>query len=432
MTRYKDAENPSLLGLSNAPSWFFIVSFEFTVLGFCLSPFELSWAARQSMKTTMASMGAASVDYQALIHSNCLTFLGDDVDVYINSQVEDSGTWTVHVLKVEDGKRSAVFSESSAALTSALEAVHKKSAMAVNQYVKTNGFGLVPRVSSRRSALRRGRSGRLAALGDSEILSLDSGSSSTSEEEEDDLLSDSDVSIDDSLHGRALQRSGRRAMSRPHMSARRPKPLGNGMHFQGNYDRHVDSLARPPQIPYIPYHPIGLPPARPLPPPSSASKGIPLPPPMLHPPPPPPRPAAPPAHRIHALPPRPETRALAEPVKRGVLLCITWKGHGDLNVVDDCLLSISSIQIRTLQLVRMRAVDFRDTASVDFASVVLQAQIKRLHVAGRAYELGNFRDNLAELFAGFAGFPRVEVEVISAPTPPPSESASQTNSQNSN
>jgi hypothetical protein len=320
----------------------------------------------------------------------------------------------------------------------------------VNRYVTTNGFDAVPRMSSRSAKPRKDRRDR--SLDDSELLSLDGDttSSSSSDNDDDDDASESDASRHRRSpprrqHQQGMRNSlGRAGTRRQHMAVRRPDPFPySGSHFYFGSER----AGLPSPIPYRP--PVGLPPQRPLPSPLAGNK--PLLPPPPPPPPPPPHPSMllhtlhapqpPPAptltHRLHALPPRVEVASpspaaspntVARPGRTGVLLCVVWLGHGSLDVLDDCPLSVSCIQKRAQQLVRTRQFDFQDAESVDFASVVPRAKIKRLHVAGTVYELGSFQDDLGELFASFPNFPRVEVEVTSTPVSPtkvpPSSSSS--------
>jgi hypothetical protein len=362
------------------------------------------------------------IDYQDLIYSNCSMVLGDRCEIDIASQLDDAGTWTAHVLMTEKGKRTAIFSESSSALSGALEALHRKSAMAVNQYIATNGFDLPPRLSSRTA--RRTQDHRPAyttALDESEIISLNghhSDSSSSGGDDDDDkgLSSDSE---DESALSKAPRRAARTA-HRPHMAVRRPEGYIHGI--PGAYRATHDLGGRPPYASYLPIPPAAttsMPPAfahkqqSTLPAAPRRMQGIPAPvsggvaPPSLlqqqqqH---------CAPIHAHGILPPPPRYS--------GMLMCITWVGHGELSILDQCCLSVFAIRARAHQLVRERAADFRDTGSINISKTPLVATVKRFHIGNKAYELANFQGNLSALFDTSPVLPAVDIEVRDVPLPP--------------
>jgi hypothetical protein len=105
-------------------------------------------------------------------------------------------------------------------------------------------------------------------------------------------------------------------------------------------------------------------------------------------------------------------------------MSISWIGHGEINILDDSLLSVPILRTRVSQLVRQRVAEFQDTASVNLSMTLLQVAIKRLHIGSKSYEIGNFMGNLYAVFESSPEFPRIEVEVRSMPMPPaPNEAA---------
>ncbi|KAK5989117.1 hypothetical protein PT974_10615 [Cladobotryum mycophilum] len=170
-------------------------------------------------------LNQVGIIYQALIQSNCQAFLGNDVDIDIVSQLDSLGTWHVHVLKTEGGKRSAVLSESGSTLQGAFEELHRKSAKAVDQFVSSNGFDLPPDISTRKPSTSRYRhsnrdKGSLNSVLDEdnlEILSISGRrlSSPVSSDSETEADSDSDDYFDrNALGGRRHQKTHHRSHSR--------------------------------------------------------------------------------------------------------------------------------------------------------------------------------------------------------------------------
>jgi hypothetical protein len=163
--------------------------------------------------------------------------------------------WTVHVLKTDKRKRTAVFSESSSTPSGALEALHQKSAMAVNQFITTNGFDLPLKFSSCSAGRKASRGPYRTSLDESEIISLDGESGTSSSDESDDASSDSDTSRSVSSVGKGAQRDVTRITPRPHMAVRRSEPYGNDPPYRATYEHPFNAVGRLPHESFLP--PVG-------------------------------------------------------------------------------------------------------------------------------------------------------------------------------
>ncbi|KAK3900122.1 hypothetical protein C8A05DRAFT_36237, partial [Staphylotrichum tortipilum] len=82
----------------------------------------------------------APIDLRVQIIENCEFFSGPFAHISLVIAKEPLGAYKAIVLKAEHGKRDALLSESGPVLPAALEALHARSAEAVQNYIGTNGF----------------------------------------------------------------------------------------------------------------------------------------------------------------------------------------------------------------------------------------------------------------------------------------------------
>ena len=108
------------------------------------------------------------------------------------------------------------------------------------------------------------------------------------------------------------------------------------------------------------------------------------------------------------------------------MLRIRWVGHGQLNVLERCALSISKIRVCALDNARVRATDFKLEETLDamakFPLSPMRSEIKTIRVGKETYEMANFGDDLSVLMADAdhaSQCLRVDVEISSLPSPPP-------------
>ncbi|KAL2140602.1 hypothetical protein VTI28DRAFT_3612 [Corynascus sepedonium] len=99
--------------------------------------------------------GASSllVDLRAQVIENCEFFSGPYAHLSLIIAKEPLGTFRAIVLRTENGTREALLSETAPSLNEALQALHVKSAEAVQNYISSNGFALASSVKNRRSRL---------------------------------------------------------------------------------------------------------------------------------------------------------------------------------------------------------------------------------------------------------------------------------------
>ncbi|POR39375.1 Uncharacterized protein TPAR_00425, partial [Tolypocladium paradoxum] len=420
-----------------------------------LSPYLPMTLSLRPAPTTLADIYAmapstpAGIIYQALIQSNCQTFLGSDVDVDVVSQLDAAGTaWKVHVLKTEGGKRAAVLSGSAASLQGAFEDLHRKSAQAVDQYVSSNGFDAVPPEPLSLSSLTRRRSGRKrrgASLPPGKLRpgssaserSVCTSSSSTeseasaSESDDDGSLKMSPASWKAPLPQPQPQPSRRGKGNRlPAFEAKSPEPLldhGPVAHRplnQAGPGPHMPPMpmpmpmARPNAVVHPPPAPIRATPTN-IPPgwpvhgigkmnwnmnsSNSTNSNVPRPPSMLA-----PgqqqqqqqQPASgigPTVHKPKPMPQRPSTTAF----KGSVMLTIHWNPYGEATFLEQCVLSAAAIRRKVLDLLAARHTAFRSAPPSQRTPEALGnmgVAVQRVRVDQQMYFVGRgMQDDLSVL-----------------------------------
>ncbi|PNY27062.1 Uncharacterized protein TCAP_03015 [Tolypocladium capitatum] len=409
----------------------------------------------------MAPSTPAGIIYQALIQSNCQTFLGSDVDVDVVSQLDAAGTtWKVHVLKTEGGKRAAVLSGSAASLQGAFEDLHRKSAQAVDQYVSSNGFDAVPpeplslSLSSftRRQSGRKGRGEGKGASSSSSpspsskfrpgspasVRSVRTSSSSTGSE-----ASGSESDDDGSLKAPS---AGRKAPPPP-----QPQPSRRGKANKLpiiEVRDHGFATCRPLTLggPGAHVHmPMPMPMPRPnaavrpspgpvpiRPPPTTYPGGWPVhgiaktnwsmnnantnnnrsrPPSMLAPGqqqqhPPPASGSGPTIHRPQPMPQPPATTAF----KGSVMLTIHWAGHGEATFLDQCELGAAAIRNKVIDLLATRHAAFRSAPPWQRTPEALgnmDIEVRRVRVDQQTYFVGGGMQDDLSLLVSAGPAPRV-------------------------
>ncbi|KAF7559966.1 hypothetical protein G7046_g4187 [Stylonectria norvegica] len=394
----------------------------------------------------------SGIIYQSSINSNCLVFLGPDVELDVVTRLDSAGKWHASVLRIEANRRSAVLTETADSLPRALELLHEKSARAVDQYTTTNGYDLPPRDatitgSSGRDRGRRGGVNR-RTTSPSEVIAMDGWGSSEASGSDGELEGFSLRGAHASAH--AHGRRGRRAVrgGGPKARARRVPTDGYEVYDESHDGTSSDESDAP--VSYFPRQrrcspvrytqpppqtrlpqtqlpspfPIPAPAQAPAPGVSASDMGIPPPPgwhPSIQPHSRPSYPKGPGAQDSH-LPnmppslvtgiPRPPAHLQPLPMK----LNITWIGHGTKKMLVRCQPTEHAIQHRAIEEVRLRTADFANVTPADLflaprGGCRLFASIKSIRLG--EYELSGFKNDFSQLCSGSRDIPAFDIEIKS-------------------
>ncbi|KAG7290974.1 hypothetical protein NEMBOFW57_000981 [Staphylotrichum longicolle] len=96
------------------------------------------------------------IDLRAQVIENCEFYSGPHAHISLVIAKQPVGTWKAYVFRTVNGTREALLSETAPSLPDALQALHVKSAEAVQNYIGSNGFALVSGIKKR--GARRGGS----------------------------------------------------------------------------------------------------------------------------------------------------------------------------------------------------------------------------------------------------------------------------------
>ncbi|KAK3322592.1 hypothetical protein B0H66DRAFT_210023 [Apodospora peruviana] len=104
----------------------------------------------EATKSKMAfTLTPSDLTWKSLIIDNCQFISRSSCNIAVIIAKEPLSSYRAIVVKTENGKRTAVFSESADTIPGALQALHDRSAEAVQDYIKTNGFNPVRSRSSK-------------------------------------------------------------------------------------------------------------------------------------------------------------------------------------------------------------------------------------------------------------------------------------------
>ncbi|KAM4055271.1 hypothetical protein HRG_006067 [Hirsutella rhossiliensis] len=383
----------------------------------------------------MAFSSPAGIIYQALIQSNCQTFLGGDIDVDVVSQLDAVGTrWQVHVLRTDDaGKRTAVLSGAAPTLHEAFEELHRKSAQAVDRYVTANGFDARGTPGRRRG--RKRCPGRRSGLrdvsteGSASEKSLASSMSTLTASSASASGSDSSSSAGEEEEGEEVIEAPKKSSGRKQdkVKARSKKLPGFDLAVEhGAAHRPWNTGLPPPPVrankagPQPPPGPLGVRPPPGWPTgrfPGTGNMGdtgrganntkIPG-----HLPPPPPLLKGPGARPVtHHLMPMTMTPPMSPPVHMSIILTVDWAGHGQATFADECDLSVTAVQRKVRTLLARRAGEFGNASPRHFPAGArpggCEVAVRRVRVDGQVFVLAGADDCLAMVVASVGPAPRV-------------------------
>ncbi|KAL0930943.1 uncharacterized protein CTRU02_213678 [Colletotrichum truncatum] len=343
------------------------------------------------------------------------------IDIY--TARHPNKTYTIYAVKVHRGKRQEVLSATGRDLEDAYETLHTKSAQEVYQFVELNGFGF-PRGTKPEDSDCSDSDGA-STLDASEVLSL---STVSSDSENDNIVSHRDKKTKKS-HRKSKKKSKRHVSSSEEDSAsdtddapQRRRPI---------------AIARPSYIPGPPIPGSQVPP----PPPPPGWRGPPVrvgypralgqgPPPPL---PPPGRfqpgmrmtqgIALPPAPGPVSVPAPPPPTGPAKPVR----LDLSWAGHGEKKIVENCHPSHRALQRTALAYIRANWQSFENVLPQDMTSSrlwSLTARVRRVEFGKDMYAISAAAGDDLTMYFKADDIPKFEIEIdhdpsVVVPPPPP-------------
>ncbi|KAK4123264.1 hypothetical protein N657DRAFT_681381 [Parathielavia appendiculata] len=419
----------------------------------------------------MASGGPSpAVDLRAQVIENCEFFSGRYARISLVIAKEPLGSFKAIVLRTENGVRDALLSETAPSFYEALQALHVKSAEAVQNYIGTNGFAVPSSVKKPNSKHFGSRDDGHESDSASSALTLDECESLSDNE----TISVTSVGREKRTRRKADQsaktsapehksRQGRPSSPSPSFSTTRARSRSScstssdsELHYEDPsiprrppflnvFSQRVPpgppqftpsgSFPRgPPPPPPPPSGPLGdistvpryIPPMRPIPPPTSFTIVDKRPPPR--------------APAIMTITPtstpttpptnRPPTTTTTQTQQHDIILLIRWRYHGERRALEQAShMTVRGIQLAALSFVQRQAAFFANvppegTLAHRVALAGLKAAVRSVVVDGVVYDLTGYaaEGDLTRLVAGLCassssgaskadGVPRFEVEV---------------------
>ena len=375
------------------------------------------------------------------------------------------GTFKALVLKIENGKRDVLLSETAPSASEALQALHNRSAEAVQNYIGTNGFGLKKRQAAdghetdgyeSTTTVSTVTLEECESLSDDETISVTSvGQAKRSSRRK------ANKSGKEKTASKHKQRQGRSRSRSPSFSATRVRSHSTSSSSSGSEINDNPPSRRYPVVIKVPQRQPPRPsqngfsvPHHPLPPPSGIwNNGMTTGPGMMNmmnPAPPAPAPSHPapfslpfsypnpPASSPLPLSPAPATlpgqHQHQQPL-HDIVLSIRWRNSERRTLEQTPHISVRAIQAAALAFVRRQPVPLANLPAHDplaprMPLAGLKAVVKSVLVDGTAYDLtGYLGDDLTRLVESLAspgsaggsvakgGVPRFEVEVVNLGVP---------------
>ncbi|OHE94573.1 hypothetical protein CORC01_10101 [Colletotrichum orchidophilum] len=345
------------------------------------------------------------------------------IDIYTSRQPNKS--YTIYAVKVHRGKRQEVLSATGRDLEDAFENLHTKSSQEVYEFIEANGFAFPPSVRSEDS----GSSGSEASTMDaSDVISL---SAVSSDSDDDDIIS---------------RRGKKTKCSRRNPKRKSRKPTKNESASSSEEDdidsqpEHTTRTRRPapgPRPSYIPAPPMATVSQPPPPPPGwTGHRARMFPRAPASGPPPPPLPSCPPGMRPS--PPQPPqgmapmavTTAVVPAIptvpSKPVRLIISWRGHGEKKIIENCQPSHRALQRTALSHVRSQWQTFDNVLAHEVTPGSLWglgAKVRKVALGKDMYAISGAGGDHLGMYFKAEDIPKFEVEVypdgITMPPPPP-------------